>query len=285
MSGHKPAEPNQKHLRDLTGGPDVDRSTQILRQLEAMLDDADPETLDVDKLESLLDELQERAPVMEDFDPACVMADLQRDHPALFEPEEAAPPSKPEKAARPGRTRRILLRVGAAAALLVILCVSAGAFGFPPFRRLIDWASEILEIYRNPSGVMELPEDSPAEYHSMEEAMEANGVEPIGCPTWVPKDYTLESIQVLGSEETVKFISTYTSERGELFVRVTVYNDATFSYYEKGTGGHTLIQNNVEFNIMENLDSTNIEWQIGSTVYSITGSITLDEVNSIIDSV
>ena len=38
MSGHKPAEPNQKHLRDLTGGPDVDRNTQILRQLEAMLD-------------------------------------------------------------------------------------------------------------------------------------------------------------------------------------------------------------------------------------------------------
>ena len=287
MSGHKPAEPNQKHLRDLTGGPDVDRSTQILRQLETMLDDADPETLDVDKLESLLDELQERAPVMEDFDPACVMADLQRDHPALFEPEEAAPPSKPEKAARPGRTRRILLRVGAAAALLVILCVSAGAFGFPPFRRLIDWASEIMQINRNPSGAMELPEDSGAEYLSLEDAMLANGVEPVGIPTWIPKDYSLNTISVFMYEDTLKIFALYMSEsRGELLIRVTQYPDTTFSYFEKESdGGYTYPHNETDYDIVENLDSVNIEWQISNCVYSVTGKISLEEAELIIKSV
>ena len=287
MSGHKPAEPNQKHLRDLTGGPDVDRNTQILRQLEAMLDDADPETLDVDKLESLLDELQERAPVMEDFDPACVMADLQRDHPALFEPEEAAPLSKPEKAARPGRTRRILRRVGAAAAVLVILCVSAGAFGFPPFRRLIDWASEILQINRNPSGAMELPEDSGAEYRSLEDAMLANGVKPVGIPTWVPEDYSLNRISVLDGDDTTKFVAAYlSSNRGELFVRVTNYHDDNiFSFFEKEDGGYTYLRDSVQFDIIENLDVTKAGWQIGRCAYSITGQLTSEEIKIMIDSI
>ena len=286
MSGHKPAEPNQKHLRDLTGGPAVDRNTQTLRQLEAMLDDADPETLDVDKLESLLDELQERAPVMEDFDPACVMADLQRDHPALFEPEEAAPPSKPEKAARPGRTRRILRRVGVAAALLVVLCVSAGALGFPPIRSLLDWASEILQINRNPSGAMELPEDSGAEYLSLEDAMLANGVDPVGCPTWIPADYSISAISAYTYEDTLKIFALYVSDsRGELLIRVTKYTDTTFSFFEKEDGGYTYTKDSIKFDIVENLDITKIGWQINYCVYSVTGTITSDEIKLIVDSV
>ena len=116
--------------------------------------------------------------------------------------------------------------------------------------------------------------------------MEANGVEPTGYPTWVPEDCSLNRISVLDGDDTTKFVATYlSSNRGELFVRVTNYGDNTFSFFEKNNGGYIFSYNNIDFNIMDNLNSVNIEWQIDNCVFSITGQMTSEETESIITSV
>ena len=210
MSGNSPAGPNQTHLRNAANShskSDPRSNSQALSQAVDMLDAASAETLDVEALDALLDGLQERAPVMEDFDPSSILGALKQDRPELFTPEEpgAAPAAQRRQGRRkPGRTRRFL-RLEVAAAILLLLVISAGAMGFSPVQRLMDWASEILHIDRNPSGVMELPEDSDAEYRSLEEAMLANGVEPVGCPTWVPEDFSLENVVAWNADGGMKF--------------------------------------------------------------------------------
>ena len=62
-------------------------------------------------------------------------------------------------------------------------------------------------------------------------------------------------------------------------------NDSVASIFEKQEGGYTYIYNDIEFNIMENLDSNSIEWQLGSLAYSITGPLRSEEIESIIHSI
>ena len=290
MSGNSPAGPNQTHLRNAANShskSDPRSNSQALSQAVDMLDAASAETLDVEALDALLDGLQERAPVMEDFDPSSILGALKQDRPEFFTPEEpgAAPAAQRRQGRRkPGRTRRFL-RLEVAAAILLLLVISAGAMGFSPVQRLMDWASEILHIDRNPSGVMELPEDSDAEYRSLEEAMLANGVEPVGCPTWVPEDYSLENVIVLNIDGGMKFLATYYSDRGEMFVRVTEYADTTSTAFEKSEGGYIYTHNKIEFDIMQNLDIVKIGWQINFYAYSITGALNNEEIERIIKSI
>ena len=297
MSGNRPAEPNFNHSRKEQGAGSTHAektNAQLLDDLERLLDCQEAEDLDVDQLEACLDALQERAPVMEDFDPASIMARLQAEHPALFESEEkeneekeaiSSPDASPRPVRRSGRARRILRRVEIAAALIVVLCIGASAVGLNPFQAITQWASEVLHIGRNPSGVMELPEGTASEYRSLEEALAAYGVDPSGCPTWVPEDYALRDVTVLNSNGGLKFIATYDADRGDMFIRVTQFDDGATSVLEKEEGGYIYTHNNIQFDVTENMGMANISWQISSYAYTITGSLEKDEILNILDSI
>ena len=116
--------------------------------------------------------------------------------------------------------------------------------------------------------------------------MLANGVEPVGCPTWVPEDYSLNRVTTLVSSDSTKFVALYISpQRDEMFIRLTVSDDSMSSIFEKDTGGYVYTNHDIDFNVMENLESVNIEWQIGTLLYSITGPLQVNEIESMIYSI
>ena len=297
MSGNRPAEPNFNHSRKEQGAGSTHAektNAQLLDDLERLLDCQEAEDLDVDQLEACLDALQERAPVMEDFDPASIMARLQAEHPALFESEEkeneekeaiSSPDASPRPVRRSGRARRILRRVEIAAALIVVLCIGASAVGLNPFQAITQWASEVLHIGRNPSGVMELPEGTASEYRSLEEALAAYGVNPSGCPTWVPENYVLEDVSVLVADGGLKFVASYASKNSELYIRVTQFKDSASSTLEKEEGGYLYSHNGIEFELIDNREVSKASWQIGSSIYMITGQLDITEIRTMIDSI
>ena len=57
------------------------------------------------------------------------------------------------------------------------------------------------------------------------------------------------------------------------------------SIFEKDTGGYVDTNHDIDFNVMENLESVNIEWQIGTLLYSITGPLQVNEIESMIYSI
>lgn len=260
-------------------------NTELLSDVEDLLDASTAEGLDVDYLMECLDQLDEQAPLEDDFDPTAFWDELVDTHPAIFEMDDPAHSASNESTRRKSKAVRVLRPFAVAAALTTLLCVTASAFGFKPIQALTEWGTELLNVYRNPCGIMELPEDTESQYRSLAAALIANGAGVEGCAQWIPKDYYLVNIRVYNSEDGIKYVASYHSERNELFIRVTQLPDGTISTYEKEAGGQPYLHNGVEFNIIQNEDVTTIDWQSGQCVYTVTGQLTEEEIELMVNSV
>lgn len=198
---------------------------QLLNEVEAMLS-VPAEEMDTDRIEEYLSLLQKRAPVAEHYDPEEKWAKLGESHPLIFEEETSSCKSDLAAEARNrhgNRTRRSFSRVFRAAAIAAAAAfcfiITASAMGFQPVQAVLRWAEGIIQIYTNPSGIMELPDDDPSEYHSLYDALAANGISTEGLPTWVPRDYAILSVTAKSSDGVIKCVAVYESNRGNIVIR------------------------------------------------------------------
>lgn len=262
---------------------DAMSQTELLHEVETLMA-APAETMDTDRLERYLTALQERAPVMEEFDPETRWAELLDSHPLLFT-KESAPESVKPRPAR-SRTARVLRWVTAGLAAMLALIVTASAFGATPIQSILDWADDILRVYTNPSGVMELPEQSPSEYHSLEEALERNEVDSSACPTWIPRDYQLTDVSAEHFGDMTRYLAHYDSDRGDLVVFIRQVKDMTLSFTaEKEPGGYIYPSNGVEYYVVTNTENNKAWWQHEACYYMISGNILEEELITMIDSI
>lgn len=254
------------------------RNLELLDGIDKMLDCGDG-LPDADELELYLKTLQEKAPVMEDYDPEAEWNRLMADHPE-FAPEEE--PAAPKTAVR----KRFCLRLGAAAAVLVVLLgVSAAAYRNKSFSGFVDWAQGIMQIHSEPSGVMELPADDPSEYHSLAEALTANGIDPSGCPTWIPEDYTFNNVGVNATDDIIKISAIYFSDRGELTIRVNKYDNSWSKTMERNDDAHLFEYSGQQYWLISNLELEKANWETDTETYSVSGQITTNEIKKIITSI
>ena len=234
---------------------------QLLNEVEAMLS-LPAEEMDTDRIEEYLSLLQKKAPVTEHYDPEEKWAKLEESHPLIFEEEPNSCKSDLAAEARNrhgNRTRRSFSRVFRAAAIAAAAAfcfiITASAMGFQPVQAVLRWAEGIIQIYTNPSGIMELPDDDPSEYHSMYEALAANGISTEGLPTWVPRDYAILSVTAKSSDGVIKCVAVYESNRGNIVIRALkiISPDITVAE-ERDTDAISYQHNQEEFFIVsENL--------------------------------
>lgn len=259
-------------------------SQELLEEIEQILE-MDAAEMDTDRLDAYLDILQARAPVMEDYDAKAEWEKTKAQHPLLFAPEPAKHPKKSGtgKWFRPVRA----LEIAVAAALL--LMITANALGCNPIRQFLDWADGIVRVYSNPSGEMTLPPDDPSEYHSLAEALEAYGIDPDSCPTWIPADYAVESVNVRDSKQLLRISGIYRGDRGELLIRVTKYQDIGTidwaSAIERDNGGSLFVSNGREYCIVTNSGQVKAGWVQGLNFYEVNGKISEDEIEAILQSI
>ncbi len=93
---------------------------QLLEEIDRLLANENAEEMDTGRLEACLALLQQRCPVMEDYEPQQAKARLQAQNPVLF----AAPEASPKKRSFVWR----LFPVAAALAILLVVCVGAYSF-------------------------------------------------------------------------------------------------------------------------------------------------------------
>ena len=115
---------------------------------------------------------------------------------------------------------------------------------------------------------MELPDNTPSEYHSLIEALKCNGIDADGLPTWIPQDYSISSVTAKITDGVTRCVAVFESERGELTMRVTAYS-----------------MENVDYYIISNYDQSKVAWQLGLNTYVIGGQISENEAKEIIDSI
>lgn len=224
---------------------------------------------------------------MEGYDPAAQWDRLNDEHPLLFEREavstsEAGPEVRYSPKPKRSKLVHFLHVAEIAVAALFCIMVAANAFGFNPIQAFFKWADGIISS----SGVMVLPAEDPSEFHSLEEALEASGIDSTNCPKWVPNDYRLVYVNANQTNEFMKFSALYESERGELLIRVMQFTKSEWSTVEeREAGGHLYSHNGIEYYIISNDGITKAGWNIGECSYLISGQLSERELKQMIDSI
>lgn len=267
---------------------------ELLDEIDMILSASSYAEMDTDKIEQNLAILQERAPVMEDYSAESEWNQLKDNHPLLF--EEDAPSSScsnetvsvQSASSERGRKSILLIRWSEIfVAIMFCLVITANAFNINPIQAILKWAEDIIQVYNNPSGIMELPESDPSEYHTLVEALVANGIDSSNCPSWVPQDYTLSAVETRNSSKVTRYSAIYEASRGELLIRVTDYSDATdwSTTEEKEEGGYTYTLDDQEYYIITNYDQSKAVWSVGKYAYTISGQVTENELKEMLNSI
>ena len=276
--------------------PDIQdlSNTELLNEVIEMVEGQSAEDRDVDAIMERLALLQERAPVPMDHTPGDILEDLEKQHPLIFEELDAkgAPTAEApveegthEAPKRRGRKRLIYYVAGVFAACFCLV-VTANAFGFNPVQMLLEWAEGIVQIYNDPSGIMELPEDDPSEYHSLKEALDAYDMGPDQIPNWIPGDYQLLSIDISDMGTLTQCSANYTSSRGEILIRATRFKDDDWSgRTERNNDGEKYEANGLAYYLVSNQELSKAGWEYDDVSYVISGQVTEQELKNMIDSI
>lgn len=254
------------------------------------------EEMDVDAIMERLALLQERAPVPMDCTPREVMADLRDKHPLVFEAldtDEASVPAVPASTAVQGNSkprskkrRRPIHYAASIFAACFCLMVTANALGVNPVQIFLKWADGIIQVYSNPSGIMELPADDPCQYHSLSEALEAYDMTPEQIPCWIPDDYRLSSVDVLDTGTLIQCSANYIAERGELLIRATRFKDNNWNIRdERNDDGEKYEKNGLTYYLVANQNLSKAGWDYEGVFYAISGQITKEELQDMINSI
>lgn len=252
-------------------------NAQLLEELDSYLERTDMFSLDLERVDAYLAKMQEREPVGEDYDQP---AELERLF-AAVEAEEAAQAAE-RKPRRARRLRRVWWK--AAVAAVLVFAVAASTFGTNPLTALFEKV-EVFFVGTNPSGQLELSEDSISEYRSLQDALNQNGIVAVLCPTWIPSDYTIDFVNVRESDFQLRYSAYYTSSRGEFRIQISEKGDDTTTSIEKEEGGYLYTRDGVEYTIIPNSDSVKARWQKDGFSCMISGQISEKEVEKMIDSI
>lgn len=260
-------------------------NTELLEEIDRIMEQG--ENMDVERVEYLLSVLQERAPVMEDYDSARQWEKVQEDHPLFFTEDEPDTAPTKKKVLHGSFYKKVSRICQIAATLLLVIVITANAAGVNPVQAVIRWADGVVQMYGNPSGVMELPTVAEGSaYKSLEEALTAAEIDPDTVPDWIPKDYTLRDVKIRENDNMVRYSATYSSERGDLSIRVVKHKDTKWvTISERDEGGYLYQHNEIERYIISNYEQVKAGWALDNIVYSISGQITETELLKMIDSI
>lgn len=210
-------------------------------------------------------------------------ADGMADASGKFPGEPSRPQEKVHTAKKPGR---VLRSCAAAAAVIVLLCGTAYAFGWNIFQALADWTAETFQFL---SGA----EPEMADHGVFENLYRIVSAETdvSTVPRWAPEgtEETEQPRMSMRSDRT-RVIGNYTLNGKEFTVRITIYDSSDLIEY---TGTYQKDEAFVEkyetadiiHYIASNLENTSAMWTNENVEGHIQGNISIEDVKQIIDSI
>lgn len=273
--------------------------TQIERlqdQLADLLYPSEGGEIDIESLDALLEQMETVCPL-----PASLSTEpkegLERfhrryasviDETCAGESAETAPAvSKKRHSIRP--FARALPFV--AALILLFGTVTAQAFGVDVFSAIARWTSEIFRLDGGSTPyatvtVRPLEVGEEAVYESLEEAVEAFGIEAPIVPKEIPERFELVEVRAVQRELGVLIYAEYKSTDGVFQVR---YNEAAaqeFNTLEKESSAvDSYFNGGIEHRLTSDLGRQKVVWQSGDFECKISGDISKQEILGMVDSI
>lgn len=273
--------------------------TQIERlqdQLADLLYPSEGGEIDIESLDALLEQMETVCPL-----PASLSTEpkegLERfhrryasviDETCAGESAETAPAvSKKRHSIRP--FARALPFV--AALILLFGTVTAQAFGVDVFSAIARWTSEIFRLDGGSTPyatvtVRPLEVGEEAAYESLEEAVEAFGIEAPIVPKEIPERFELVEVKAFQYRLGAMIYAEYESKDGFLQVRYNEAKAQEFNTLEKENDVvDSYIKGGVEYRLAFDLGLQKAVWQNGDFECCIQGYISKEEAISAIDSI
>ena len=209
-------------------------------------------------------------------------ADGMADASGKFPGEPSRPQEKVHTAKKPGR---VLRSCAAAAAVIVLLCGTAYAFGWNIFQALADWTAETFQFLTGAEPEM-------ADHGVFENLYKMFRTEtdvPV-VPRWAPEGTEeVEQPRTSVRSDKTRIVGEYLIEDREFTVRITIYNAIPESYdtiYQKNDGSaHPYEAGGITHYIVENVDNVSAMWTNGYIEGHIQGNICIEDLQLMIDSI
>ena len=194
--------------------------------------------------------------------------------------------SVPVKRSKPvNRTLHWARAMAATAAVLVILIagsVTAKAFGVDVWKVVIQWTQETFHFgeWGNSNSSNDLP------YASLQEALEEGNTPTWLVPTCIPDGFKLVDVMTNVTPIQKIYRAQYMNGEQELIITVREYLEDKPLYVEQS---EDLVEeyevDGVTYYLLENNKQLQAVWIVDSFECSITGSVTIEEVKMMIDSI
>ena len=196
--------------------------------------------------------------------------------------EPSRPQEKVRTAKKPGR---VLRSCAAAAAVIVLLCGTAYAFGWNIFQALADWTAETFQfltgadlekadhgVFENLYGSVVAETDTPA------------------VPRWAPEGTEeVEQPRTSARNDRTRIVGKYLVNDKEFTIRIIVYNSTPEEYsgtYQKNAGNVEEYESGgIVHYITENVDNISTMWTNGCIEGHIQGSLSIEDLKDMIDSI
>lgn len=289
-NGHdEDAAQNHKHLGKLT----ADELTDALSDMWDMMDESN---YDPTQIDAYLVELEKQEPISPGFDVDASLAAFQEKHARLF--EQQTPPVQLSTAKKPVHRRRWRTSIVAAiVAVVMMFCsmVTAQAFGFDIFGAIARWTENtfnfsITSQVSNNQGNVPTPATD-GEFATLQDALDSYGISELVAPQWYPVGLETAEITTTSRNTGITIQAIYDAEKMSITISIRQYatlEDAQIGIgiFEKDTD--TVAQyerNGITHYIFSNNSNYIATWVNNTLVCSISGNLTVDELNRMINSI
>lgn len=262
----------EQQLRELLASEHLDSSSSdvLFELLDDYIGAATESQMDSELVSACFARLRELHPEKPKFDKEAGLAKLIN----AVESQQTEPRKKADRSSR---------FISILVAVLSLLIVAATALGVNPFESLFRFA-ETVSFRLTPSGEMVLPSGQESEYCSLQEALDANGVD-VKLPQWIPSKFSLSTVEVWIADDTSIFTAIFTSANKGLQIDITTHSEETILTYEKTAGGITYESNGQTYYFISNLNSLAVLWSNNNYDIHMYGQITEAEAKHIINSI
>lgn len=268
------------------GQPDKSRE-DLLDDLADLLEGLDTET-DVDALEACLQELEQYGELAPDFDETQALNDLYKKYESYeLVSSNTETPKPSERKSGKSKAFRYTARIAVIAAIIGSLIAGAQAVGIDIFEIIARWTSGQFYLERtNDPQTQVSGSPSEGEYQSLQEALDAYGIQAALAPTYLPEGAVLESINLHEMKDSPMFTAFYKVPDGQLSIRIRQGADAPLSEVEKDADAVDIYPiKEITHYIMQDIARQKAVWHNGTWECRITGDISREDLLAMIDSI
>lgn len=172
--------------------------------------------------------------------------------------------------------------------LLLIGSASADAMGFDLFGMVAHWTAEVFHFADATQGTeFTEPEQGKAgEYTSLQEALDAYGIDQKIAPKWIPEEYKFVEVEAFVNPFEKSIYAIYGKADLSIQISIRQVTGGEPEQIEKSEGFIEIYEvNDIHYYIFQNNKRIQALWVLDDCECLIAGDLTIDEIKLIIDSI